>query len=199
MTVYIENNQKYGEGYQIRVSYDGESGDVFDWRAYTLRQAIYMAGKLVDVINKRGGEQYELAGVVKIDDEALRDNRARDILSAKIYLSRKVLRYTKNELPEISMESEEDMPKSGADLALWLYRNWREDPNEAEWRKGVERYCKYLSMHGLGKSATAAFEELRRLPSDLGEKWVLTRFAEHVKNDEDLFLFLMDETYSEGY
>ena len=82
MKITIEKNEKYGEGYQIRIAYDNGDMDLIDWKAYSMKHALMMAEKAMEIIQRKSDEELEISAVLELDKESLFCNRDYDELSA---------------------------------------------------------------------------------------------------------------------
>ena len=80
MKIYIEKNVKYGKGYQVRVAGDGGETDVVDFNPYSLKKAVLMAGKALDIINRKRETAVELKEVLEIDKDSVVANGDYDSL-----------------------------------------------------------------------------------------------------------------------
>ncbi len=84
MRIYVEKNARLGEGYHVRVMGDEGQTDLIDFHPYTLRKAVLMAKKALDIINQREGANTKLRHVLEIDQKSVIDNREFDDLSWNI-------------------------------------------------------------------------------------------------------------------
>lgn len=84
MKLYVETNVKHGKGYQVRAVWDNVETDVIDFGPYTLKKAVLMAEKALDIFNRDHGTEYRLDDVLEIDKASVSENREYDSLSEKM-------------------------------------------------------------------------------------------------------------------
>ena len=176
MKAYIEVNQKFGEGYQIRLVANEEDGleadfeQVWDVRPYELFGAVRRAKKMVEVLDRRLGTTHDLRDVVEIDRDAVMENAKRDITSARAY----------NTMQDRELAFEAELFESVEKQVIYFYQMMRDDDDAL---RAVIRFCGYLADHGYHYSQEHTFAELSQLPQDRAEEWISDRFAKYVKNE----------------
>lgn len=86
--ICLETNEKFGEGYQVRVEVEeteeGIRSVVADWSPFTVYEATRVAGKMLQRINDETGATHKLEDVLSVAGDALELNAKRDIASAKM-------------------------------------------------------------------------------------------------------------------
>jgi len=81
----IQTNALFGYGYQVALKPDDGSWAVLDYRPYRLSEAVKMARKALQIINRHNRSKYMLEDVLHIEVDALELNRKYDFISARIW------------------------------------------------------------------------------------------------------------------
>ena len=187
MKAYIEKNERFGEGYQIRLVARVEDGDredlvqVWDVQPYELHGAMRRAKKMVEIADQRFGTESDLRDVLVLDREAIKENAKRDITSARAH---KML--VENEAQTMLDEGllDDDVEK----VMIYLCLSMDEDD---EARRIVMGFCEYVCMRGYKVGgASRAFAEVSGLPKERRAEWVSSRFEKYVNDAEDLEAYL---------
>ena len=84
MKMKIETNTKHGEGYQVRVYGEDVETTVIDYGPYTLKKAVAMAGKALEIFNRKVEYKLDLRDVLEIDRDSVASNEEYDELSRKM-------------------------------------------------------------------------------------------------------------------
>ena len=90
VTVYLEPNEKYGEGYQLHPVVTEDNGmesdfQVVDFHPYDYRKATIMAEKVLEIIRQRYGHDLRVEEALVPTVDGLLANVERDAESAKLY------------------------------------------------------------------------------------------------------------------
>lgn len=72
MTIYIEKNLKYGDGYQLRMvdtnDYGQETEDIIDFSPYTVSGASMMIRKMLEIYNRKNNTNLTARDCVKYNN-----------------------------------------------------------------------------------------------------------------------------------
>lgn len=195
MQVYLELNQRYGTGYQVRVL-AGPVDKLYNEEPLTLYEAGNAAGIAIDGLNRVMGTSYEPHQVIRITEEALQANAGRDLASAKMLkdIQNGTHEYSSpadNDFKKDVIDGEEQFLLSGRGTVLTIYFCWKDDKNKKA-RESLLRYCQYIASHGYKRGATKALNELGGLDKDRAAAWIKKTYARHVKDDAALIEYILN-------
>lgn len=195
MEIYMELNQQYGRGFQLRVVH-GPMNKVYDEEPWTMYEAGGHAGALLELMNKELGTSYEPHQVLRVTQEALEVNAKSGDFGAMRMLQDVRTKQFNLTLPDGCdcmrriIDGEEQLVFSGRGTVLVTYFTWTDDKNQKA-REAMKRYCEYLAAHGFKGGAAKALAELDRLDKDRAVEWIKKTYARYVQNDTALIQFML--------
>lgn len=195
MEIYLEFNQRFGTGYQIRVIH-GPMNKVYDQEPLNMYEAGACAGTLLEMLNKEFGTQYEPHQVLRVTEEAMAANaKAGDFASARMLQDVKSGNYELSvpggaDYMKKEIDGEEEICFTGRGTVLLTYFSWKVDGNERA-RDALLRYCQYIAAHGYKGGAMTALTELDSLDEDRAVEWIRRTYARHVHDDAALIQYVM--------
>lgn len=195
MEIYMELNQRYGRGFQLRVVH-GPMNKVYDKEPWTMHEAGASAGTLLDLLNKELGTSYKPHQVLRVTQEAMEVNsRAGDFTAARMLQDVKAKKFELSLPDEFDcmrkiVDGEEQLVFSGRGTVLIIYFAWTDDENQKA-REAMKRYCEYIAAHGFKGGAAKALAELDCLDKDRAAEWIKKTYARYVRDAAALIQFML--------
>ncbi len=133
MEIRLELNQKIGSGFQIRVV-DSPVNKVYDKDPLTIYEAGACAAELLEQIDKAAGTDYKPWQVLRVANDGIEANAARDFGSAKFLQDIKTGQYNYStpataDYQKTVIDGEEQYLLSGRGTVLTTYFCWKDDGN----------------------------------------------------------------------
>lgn len=196
MEIYLELNQRFGTGYQIRVIH-GPVNKVFDLEPYNLYEAGQCADVAVTEFNKMFGTASKPHQVMHITEEGLKANAGNDLASAKMLKDIQSGQFNLStpggqDFTKGEVDGEEQYLLSGRGTILTIYFCWADDKNQKA-RETLLRYCQYIAAHGYKGGASKALAELISKKKDAAIEWIRQSYARHVHDDAALIQFVLPQ------
>lgn len=201
MRIYLEANERKGEGYRLRAVIgptDGAAGEerdrVLDDRPYTLYEAIAAAGKILDRVNTALGNEYRLYEVLIATTDAIERNAGRDIASARI--CRDIQDGTRRVVDIPAQPTSDLLPFDSVDLFAGvegielIYSLWMMGQDE-DAENAMRRYCEYIAMHGFHGGASGGMAWLKSAEEDTALDWIEDTFDRYVKDPEAMASYVL--------
>lgn len=197
MEIYMELNQRYGRGFQLRVMH-GPMDKVYDEEPLTMYEAGAYAGTLLEMLNKELGTSYKPHQVLRVTQEAMEVNsKAGDFAAARMLHDINSGKYELStpggcDFKETTIDGEEQILLTGRGVVLISYFSWLDDKLPKA-REALRHYCEYIAAHGFKDGATKALAELDSLNKDAAMEWIRKTYARHVHDDAALIQFVMGQ------
>lgn len=186
LTIRLEENQKYGHGYQLHIQTPVQSW-VYDQEELSLTDAGGYVGIFLEDYNKKFGTAYEPHEVLRTNHEGLEANRD-DFMSRKMLkdLGTGEGRYIAPPAePEYKEDESGEVWLSGRGTLIFAYGSWfdegRKDDKGAKFLRG---YCRLLAGKGYGGTATQIFKRLKRMDIKNGLRWCRDTYDKHMNSGE---------------
>jgi len=194
MEIRMENNKRFGHGFQIRLVY-GPVNKVYDQEPMTLLQASVCANKLLEELNQKLGINCKPQQVCRIPGDALAANAKTDFTAAQML--RDITSGTFDlsvpagpDAKEMMINGQKELMLSGRGVVLFYYSAWLDYGNEKA-LDGLRRYCEYIAAHGCRGGATKALAELKGLGKEDAEMWIKRTYARYVHDGEALMQYVI--------
>lgn len=187
MIVKLELNQKYGKGYQVRMTC-GLVDKAYDKEPLNLYEAAQYATTAIEIYNKQFKTEYKPEEVIRITGEALQENKGYDLGSAQMIkdIESHTFDLVRPEpTADIRYDENGEMYFSARGLLLFTYITWKEEKKEPA-KKFLMKYCQLLASHKYGKGATQIFNEMDKLNKDSGCEWIRQTYAKYVHDDMEI-------------
>ncbi|MDE6935665.1 MAG: hypothetical protein K2P26_08650 [Oscillospiraceae bacterium] len=197
MEIYMEFNQRYGRGFQLRVVH-GTMNKVYDNDPWTMYEAGAAAGTLLEMLNKELGTSYQPHQVLRVTQEAMEVNsKAGDFAATRMLHDINSGKYELStpggcDFKEATVDGEEQILLTGRGVVLFSYFSWLDDKMPKA-REALQHYCEYIAAHGFKGGATKALAELDSLDKDHAVEWIRKTYARHVHDDAALIQFVMGQ------
>lgn len=196
MEIYMELNQRFGRGFQLRVLH-GPMDKVYDTEPWTMSEAGAHAGLLLEMINKELGTKYQPHQVLRVTNEAMEVNAKygdfssarmlQDIQSKKFELSTP---FTQDFRKDV-IDGEEQILLTGRGVVIFSCFTWKKENNQKA-KEAMRRYCEYIAVHGFKGGAKKALAEVERLEDAAAVEWIRKTYARHVHDDKGLIQYVME-------
>lgn len=198
MEIFMELNQRYGRGFQLRVVH-GPMDKTYDAEPWTMYEAGAAAGTLLEILNKSLGTRYQPHQVLRVTQEAMEVNsKAGDFAAARMLHDIKSNKFelstpAGSDYVKTEIDGKEEIAFTGRGVILLSYFSWLDDKLPKA-REAMQHYCEYIAAHGFKGGAAKALAEWDRCPNkDAAVEWIRKTYARHVRDDATLIQFVMGQ------